>query len=244
MSPTQIPSDRLLLTETVPGGAMWSQVLRRHQTLCVTDLDGGANVALLLYNRDLLIERYNMPDTLKSQHTAFLTKGHVLYSDMGRVLCSITEDSCGWHDTVCGIGDAKLTRSKYGETRYQEHRNTRLRNARDELLTELAKWGMGLRDLVPNVNLFSKVAPDEAGQLQFVSDHSRPGSCVQLRAEMNVLVVLSTCPHPLDPSKHYGRKAIELQVYRGDAPSADDLCRTSCPENERGFQNTERMFLG
>lgn len=243
MSTTEIEKDRELFTETVPGGAMWSHVLRRHQSLRLTDLEGGANVAMLLYNRDLPLERYNMPDTLKAQHTAFLTAGCVLYSDMGRILCSVTHDSCGWHDTFCGLGDAALAQSKYGTQRYQEHRNEFVRNTRDELLIELSKWGLGLRDLVPNLNLFSKVSPDESGQLRFVSGHSNAGACVELRAEMNVLVVLSTCPHPLDPAPRYAPKPVQLRVYRSAPPAADDPCRTSRPENARGFQNTERMFL-
>jgi urea carboxylase-associated protein 2 len=244
MSLRAIPASRLVLDETVPGGGMWSYALRRHQALRLTDLEGGANVSLLLFNRDHLLERYNMPDTLKAQHTAFLTKGRALYSDMGRVLCSITDDSCGWHDTVCGLGDAALVRAKYGATRYQEERNAFHRNARDQLLTELAKWGLGLRDLVPNLNLFSKVAVDEAGRLHYVTGHSRPGAAIDLRAEMNVLAVLTTCQHPLDPSSDYAPKPVKLEVYRADPPAADDLCRRSRPENERGFANTERLFPG
>jgi uncharacterized protein YcgI (DUF1989 family) len=78
---------RPLLEEALPGAATWSGVLGRHERMRLTDVEGGANVALLLFNRDQLLERYNMPDTLKAQHTAFLTRGHVLYSDMGRILC-------------------------------------------------------------------------------------------------------------------------------------------------------------
>jgi hypothetical protein len=237
-----IPKERLLLEEAVPGGAMWSGVLGRHHVLRLTDVEGGANVSLLLYNRDHLLERYNMPDTLKAQHTAFLTKGRVLYSDMGRILCSVIEDTCGWHDTIAGMSDAPLVRAKYGEKRYQEHRNAWQRNAHDEFLTELGKWGLGASDIVPNVNLFSKVAADADGKLQYVVGHSKPGACVELRAEMNVLCVLSTCQHPLDPSKDYAPRPIKLQVYRGDAPGPTDVCRISRPENARGFTNTERLF--
>src|SRR3954462_3642515 len=109
------PQDRIVLEDEVPGGAMWSRVIRRHQTLRLVDCEGGANVGLLLYNRDLLLERYNMPDTLKAQHVAFVTRGRALYSDMGRVLASVTEDSCGWHDTICGHLGPVETVAKYGE---------------------------------------------------------------------------------------------------------------------------------
>jgi urea carboxylase-associated protein 2 len=240
--PKDIAQDRLLLDDAVPGGAMASYVLGRHRALRITDVEGGANVSMLLFNRDHLLERYNMADTLKAQHTAFLTKGRVLYSDMGRILCSITEDTCGWHDTVCGLSDAELVRQKYGEHGYQEHRNAFYRNARDELLTELGKWGLGQRDLVPNVNLFSKVVADDDGRLSYVSGHSKAGTFIDLRAEMNVLVVMSTCQHPLDPGTAYAPKPVRAQVYRADPPAADDVCRTSRPENARGFDNTDRMF--
>jgi urea carboxylase-associated protein 2 len=241
---TNIQKERAISAELLPGAAMWSRTLRRHQVLRLTAPEGAANVAMLLYNRDLLLERYNMADTLKAQHTGFITRGHALYSDMGRVLCSVIEDSCGWHDTVCGIGDAELVRSKYGEKRYQEHRNAYHRNARDLMIVELMKWGLGLRDLVPNLNFFSKVAPSEDGALRFAVGHCQPGACVELRAEMNVLVVLSTCQHPLDPNPRYDAKPVELAVYRGAAPGANDVCRGSCPENERGFANTELLFAG
>jgi urea carboxylase-associated protein 2 len=238
-----IADDRLLFQQDLPGGAMWSHVLRRHHTLRLTDLEGGANVGVLLYNSDQLLERYNMPDTLKAQHTAFITRGRALYSDMGRVLCSVSEDTAGWHDTVCGHLDARGSDAKYGVARYQERRNEYHRNAHDAFLVELGKWGLGKADLVPNLNLFSKVVADGEGKLRFVPGASRPGSFVDLRAEMNVLVVLNTCPHPFDPAPAYAPRPVSLQLYRSDPPGPDDLTRRSRPENERGFANTERYFL-
>jgi urea carboxylase-associated protein 2 len=232
----------VLIEETLPGAAMASYVLPRHHSLRFTDEAGGANVSLLLFNRELLNERYNMADTLKAQHTAFVTRGHVLYSDMGRVLCSLTHDSCGWHDTFTGLSDAQSV-ARYGQRSYETHRNEQVRNARDELLIELGKWGLGTRDLVPNVNLFTKVAPDSEGKLRFASGHSPAGSYVELRAEMNVLVVLSTCPHVLDPEPQWQPKPVRVRLARVAAPGPDDACRQFCPENGRGFANTERMFL-
>jgi urea carboxylase-associated protein 2 len=237
-----IPEERRLFEELVPGGAMWSWMLRRHDVLRLIDVEGGANVSLLLYNRDQLLERYNMPDTLKAQHTAFLTKGRVLLSDMGRVLCSMIEDTSGWHDTVCGVSDAALVQTKWGERRYQEHRNECFRNGRDQLLVELGKWGMGMRDLVPNVNLFSKVVADAQGVLSFVPSHARAGAMVELRAELNVLAVMTTCQHPLDPSPTYAPKPVQVEVYRGDPPGPDDLCRRSRPEAARGLLNSALYF--
>jgi urea carboxylase-associated protein 2 len=236
-------ASRIRFTVDVPGGWNWSHVLKRGSALRVTDLEGRANVATLFYNAELTCERFNMPDTLKAQHTAFLTTGCVCYSDHGRVLVSLTADDAGWHDVLCGVGDAALFREKYGERRYQEARNAYVRNGRDGLLVELAKWGLGRRDMVANVNFFSKVVPDEQGSLSFVPGHSRPGASVDLRAGLNTLVVIDTCPHPLDPRADYAPGPVRLTVYDADPPGADDPCRTRCPENGRGFTNTERYFL-
>ena len=236
-------NNTMLWEELVPGGHHWSGLLRRGTALRLTDQRGGANVSALFYNADEKLERYNMPDTLKAQHTAFLTTGNVCYSDMGRVLCSITEDTVGWHDTWCGAIDAEQVHQRWGDKTFQQHRNAMHRNGRDGLLVELAKWGLGPRDLVPNVNFFSKVQVNDDGQLGFVADHSREGDFVDLRFEMNTIVVLSSCQHRLDPNPRYEPTAVELRCWRSGTAGQDDACRLSMPENGRGFINTERYYL-
>ena len=94
--------DQWLWEEKVHPGASWSHVLKRGTTLRLTDIEGGVNAGMMLYNFECPTERYNMPDTLKAQHTAKLTTGFVLYSDMGRILCSVTADTVGWHDPIGG----------------------------------------------------------------------------------------------------------------------------------------------
>jgi urea carboxylase-associated protein 2 len=237
-----IETQLLLWKEQLPGGAHGSFIMRRDHTLRLTDLEGGANLSALFIHYDEKTERYNMADTLKAQHTFHLTKGFVCYSDMGRVLCSITRDTVGWHDTVCGVLDTNGVREKYGEASYQTHRNAMYRNGRDSLLIELEKWGLGKRDLVANVNFFSKVVVAENGTLNFQADHSPAGGEVDLRFEMNTLVVLSSCPHPLDPSSIYAPKPVRLEAFRSDPPVEDDECRNFCPENQRGFFNTEIYY--
>src|SRR5450432_4322268 len=111
-----------LVEEPLHGGQMWSRILKRGQVLRLTDVEGGGSVAALLFNADFPLERYNMPDTLKAQHIARITTGNVLYSDMGRVLCSVIGDTCGWHDTITGVADAKSL-EKYGPGDYQTLRN-------------------------------------------------------------------------------------------------------------------------
>lgn len=240
---TPFSPERVLWQENLPGGGHWSALLRRGNTLRLTDLEGNANVSALFYNQEEKSERYNMPDTLKAQHTAFLTKGCALYSDMGRILCSIPEDSCGWHDTLCGALDAKTLEAKYGTARYQDHRNAMYRPGYEGLLVELQKWGLGRRDMVANANFFSKAVADDAGALRFDTAHRAPGQFVDLRFEMNVLVVLSAAPHPLDLNPQYGPGPVRMTVWRSGTAAADDPCRLRCAENDRGFINTERFFL-
>jgi uncharacterized protein YcgI (DUF1989 family) len=93
------------------------------------------------------------------------------------------------------------------------------------------------------VNFFSCVTVSEDGSTEFRAENSAPGSYVELRAEMNVLTVLNTCQHPLDPSPQYAPKPVELSIRRAAAPGPDDACRLSRPENGRGFTLTERYFL-
>jgi urea carboxylase-associated protein 2 len=235
--------DLVLWDEHLPGGMHWSGMIRRGNTLRLTDIDGRANVSALFFNQEEKTERYNMPDTLKAQHTAHLTRGHALYSDMGRVLCSIPEDTCGWHDTLCGVIDAATVAKRCGVADYQAHRNGMHRNGQDGFLVELGKWGLDRRDVVANVNFFSKAVADDASRLRFDTAHRAAGQHVDLRFEMNVLVVLSAAPHPLDPSVAYAPGAVTLTAWRSGTAGADDICRRACPENDRGFINTERWFL-
>src|SRR6266511_2439463 len=156
-SPTLLPEQLVLHRETLRGGQAWSRRLARGQVLRIVDLAGTACVSALFYNLREPIERYNMPDTLKAQYTAFLTAGRVLYSDMGRVLASLVDDSCGWHDTISGVGGAE---ARFGEGSYQKLRNDFHRNGRDSLVVELAKHGLGKRDVVANVNFFVRIGVD------------------------------------------------------------------------------------
>jgi len=242
-SSTRFAPELVLWEELLPGGSHWSGLLRRGNTLRLTDLEGRGNVSALFYNQEEKSERYNMPDTLKAQHTAFLTAGCVCYSDMGRILCSIAEDTCGWHDPLCGALDAATLEAKYGVARYQEHRNAMYRSGLEGLQVELAKWGLGRRDMVAPVNFFSKAVADDEGRLRFDVAHRRAGPHVDLRFEMNVLVVLSAAPHPLDPSERYAPGPVQMTAWRSGTAGADDPCRLRCPENDRGFINTERFFL-
>ena len=237
-------SGKNLFEETVPGGGMWSFVLRRHLTLRITDIEGGVNVGLMAYQFENLLNRLNLPDTLKAQYTAKLTRGHVLMSDMGHALLSITADTVGWHDPLGGHDNAAIVKKKYGEATYQEERNDWYRNAHDNFLIELGKYGLGKRDLVANVNFFKRVDVDADGKMNFHKSKVRAGDYVDLRAEMNVLVVLNTCQHPLDPNPKYEPKPVKLSIRKTPPPDKTDFCRNFRKENQRSFTLTERLFLG
>ena len=238
-----MPDSPVLWEEILQPAATWSHVLKRGTSLRLIDIEGGANAAAVFYNFECTAERYNNPDTLKAQHIARLTKGFVLYSDMGRILCSVTDDSVGWNDPLGGMSNASVVEAKYGALTYQQARNDCHKNTRDGILIELAKWGLGRRDMSDNVNFFSKVQVDDKGAMHFVPGNSKPGSYVDLRAEMNVLTILNTCQHPLDPNPKYDPKPVKLELRSVSAPAADDPCRISRPENGRGFTLTERYFV-
>lgn len=242
MTETSSPST-LLYEDRIPGGAHWSLLLRQGTSLRLTDLEGGANVGMLFYNPLEKLERYNAPDTLKCQHTFKLTRGHCLYSDMGRIFCSIVADSVGWHDTVGGNLSTAALQRKWGVKTYQDFRNDWTISGEQAFLVELAKYGLNRRDMAANLNLFSKVAPDDDGKLHFVPDHSKAGDSIELRFEMDTLVLFHTCPHPLNPAAEYPKKPVAYQLYAAAPVAADDYCMNFRPENQRGFQNNHIYHL-
>lgn len=233
----------VLFSERVPGGAHWSYVLPRGTTLRMVALEAGANLSVVLYSAKEKLERYNMPDSLKAQHTAHYTKGHVLMSDMGRSLASITADTVGWHDPLGMLLDDRRMTEKYGEHRYQEFRNGMTRSGRTGLLIEIGKYGLAKRDLIPPVNFFSRITVDEEGRFTFIDRNSDAGDQVDLRLDMDVILAFSSAPHPLDPSPTYSGKPIGLALWRSGPAGKDDFCRAFRPENARALHNSDMLNL-
>ncbi|MEC7119132.1 MAG: urea amidolyase associated protein UAAP1 [Pseudomonadota bacterium] len=247
MSQSSLPSSphydaQPLWEDILPAGFHWSARLRRGTVLRLTTREAGANLSALLFNAEEKLERLNIPDSLKAQHTAYLTTGHACYSDMGRILAAIIHDTVGWHDVWCGLSDAAQIAERYGSKTYADARNAMYRNGRDSLLIELGKWGLGKRDLVTPINFFSKVSVDAEGQLQWHADHAPAGSVVELRLEMDCLLLLSSAPHPLDHRPSYSPAAITLTAFAAHPLTVDDPCLTACAENTRGYQNNARYF--
>ncbi|MGZ7442823.1 urea amidolyase associated protein UAAP1 [Paenibacillus sp. TH7-28] len=232
----------VIWSETMHPGGKWSGVIGRGKLIRLTALEEGANVAMLMYHARDLTERYNMPDTLKAQHTAHLTRGNVLMSDNGRVLASIVQDDLGWHDPLGGHTTREATDAKYGLSRYQEKRNEWLRSGQENLAVELTRSGLGNRDLSPVVNWFSKVFCDEEGNMSFVQSHCAAGQAVTLRTEMDVLVIFSNTPHPLDPREPYPSVPVKIEVLPGLPVDSLDPCVNHRPENRRAFDNTWNYY--
>lgn len=227
-----------VLTKIIPAGGKWSTKIKSGKQLTFTALGDGANLSLLLYNADDTSERYNMPDTLKAQHTAHLTTGNVLMSDNGRILASIIDDSLGWHDTISGYATRLMIDERYGKTSYQEQRNDWYRSGEENFAVELFRNGLTNRDLIPVVNLFSKVSCKEDGSLHFAPGHSKKGDTITLRSEMDVLIILSNTPNPLDPSSNYPSVPVEITITDAAPLEENDICVNHRPENRRAFENT------
>lgn len=228
---------------TLPGASHWSLMARRGTQLKITDIEGGSNVGMLFYNPYLLSEKYNAPDTLKCQHTFKLTRGHCLYSDMGRIFCSIVDDSFGWHETISGNSNADKVAARWGKRDYQKNRNEWHQNGYDSFLVELSKYELMAQDMAANINLFSKVVADEEGNLS-LKGRSTAGDSITLRFEMDTLVVMHTCPHPLNEDKEFPMAPVSVELSKAAPVKVDDFCLNSRPENTRGFQNNALYHFG
>ena len=197
----------------------------------------------MAWNAASPLERLNLPDTLKAQYTAKLTRGHVLMSDMGRVLLSITADSVGWHDPLGGHGNAEDVRQQVrrallsgGPQRLVPQR-TRQLSRRDGQTRPRA------RATSPPMSISSRrVDAGDDGALTFHAGNSKAGDSVDLRAEMDVLVVLTTCQHPLDPNPHYDAKAGQPQFLIAPPPGAGRLL-PQLPRREPARLRADRSLL-
>mgnify|MGYP001322643689 FL=1 len=231
-------------SETLLGGRHCSMTIRRGVCLKLTDLSGGSNLGMLLYNVENTTERLNIPDSLKCQHTFKITQGNCLYSDMGRIFCSVVADEGGWHDATSGTCTEVLLQEKpWPRDNYQQAHNDFVRNGYDSFLIELGKYGLDARDLVANMNWFSRVNADNSGQLALAEPYA-PGTSVSLRFEMDTIVLVHTCPHPFNDLPTYPKTKVGIHLSLAPEVAVDDQCRNSCVENGRGFTNTELYYLG
>ncbi len=191
----------------VPAQAPWSGLVRRGETIRIVDLDGQQAVDTLFYRADDFAERYSAQDTVRRQGAAYVTIGTRLVSSEGNVMLTVTGDSCGRHDTSAGACSCEANTVRFGQdTRY-------LHACRENFVLEVGRHGMSKRDIVPNVNFFMNVPIEPSGALAIVDGVSKPGDHVELRAEMDVLCVISNCPQINNPCNGFNPTPIRVLVW-------------------------------
>jgi urea carboxylase-associated protein 2 len=236
--PPGVAAASVIWDETLGPGAYASRVLPRGARLRLTNLDGDGCIAAILFNADNPAERLNIADTVKVQWNAYLGRGRCLLSDMGRVLASIVDDTSDTHDTFSPASTARGNAEKYGAgDNHGPHPN-----ARDRFTLALLKHGLERRDIPPNVTFFKGVRIALDGTMTFVERPPRAGEHVELRAEMNLLVVFANTPHVLDPRSAYVCTPVRVTAWRGPLAGRDDEVRRSTPEMQRAFENVDEYY--
>jgi uncharacterized protein len=228
-----ISTDAVIHREQVPPGWYTTVRLRRGEALRLVDDTGRSSISLIGWREEDTSERINCADTVKVQWSAAISKGRVILSDMGRVLLSLIEDTSGAHDLLVGGSTPTSTRATFG---------VNMRNTHDNFVAAASKIGLGVRDIPPCVTFFAPVSVDDSGRFCWREGRKRPGDFVDLRSEMNLVVVASNCPHPLDPARPEASGSVTLIKHRVPPAKSDDLCRTAAPEAARAFAFTDRLF--
>ncbi len=228
-----IAPDTVISREQVPAGWYTTVRLRRGEALRIVDDSGHSSVSLIGWRKEDTSERINCADTVKVQWSAAISKGRVILSDMGRVFLSLVEDTSGAHDLMVGGSTPASTLDAFGAT---------TRNTQENFLAAAAKIGLSVRDIPPCVTFFAPVSLDETGRFLWNSGRKRAGDFVDLRAEMNLELVLSNCAHPLDPARPAASGPVTLTRHRAPSPAQDDPCRTTSPEIARAFAFTDRLY--
>ena len=207
-----LPPGQVVLDDTVAARAPWSGIVKTGHLLSIVDLGGNQAVDCLIYDAVDPIERYSAPDTVAAQGNIFLTTGTVLRSSESNPLMTIVADECGRHDTIGGACSKESNTLRYGH--HTRHQHACVEN----FLAEGAKWGLGKRDLVSNINWYMNVPVDPDGTLGIVDGISRPGLTVTLRAERDVLVLISNCPQVNNPCNGFNPTPVRVLVW--DPPTA------------------------
>ncbi len=236
--PDGVSPEAMVWDETLAPGGYAARILRRGTRLRLTDVHGDACAAMLVFNAERTVERLNIADTVKVQWNAYLGAGHLLLSDMGRVMMSLIADDSAGHDAFCGASNAASNARAYGDGfNHGAHPN-----ARDRFVIALAKYGLNRRDIHPCMTWFKPVVIAADGAVELAVGPHRAGSSVSLRAEMDVIVVLANCPHVRDPRDTYSVTALHASAWRGPVTPLDDPVRLRSPEGLRAFENVEDYY--
>ncbi len=190
----------------VAASAPWSGFVRKGQVIRIEDSHGQQAVDTLFYNAHDTSERYDAQATLAAQGVAYIEKGTPVLSNRGSVMAVVTADSSGSHDTSAGACSCEANTVRFGH-------NTRYMHAcRENFLLALAPHGMGKRDIVSNINFFMNVPVLPNGDLSIVDGLSQPGDHVELRAQMDLLCVISNCPQVNNPCNGFNPTPIRITI--------------------------------
>lgn len=196
----------VVLDDVVAARAPWSAVVERGHVLEIVDLGGNQAVDCLLYDAADTAWRYSAPDTMAAQGSIFLTTGSVLRTCEGAPLMTLVHDDVGRHDTIGGACSKESNTLRYGH--HTRHQHACVEN----FLLEGARWGLGKRDLVSNINWYMNVPVDEDGTLGIVDGMSAPGLRIALRAETDTLVLVSNCPQINNPCNGFDPTPVRIVV--------------------------------
>ena len=193
----------------VPAGEAWIREIRAGQYLRIVDVDGNQAADTLFYNAHDYEDRYSAQDTIRAQANIYLTAGTRLMSSKGNVLLTIVADTCGRHDTLGGACATESNMVRYGLETGHMHA------CRQSFVKALAEWGRGLekRDIAPNINFFMNVPVTSDGRLTFADGVSGPGKYVELRADMDVLALISNCPQLNNPCNAYDPTPVRVLIW-------------------------------
>ena len=198
----------IVLDERVAPNASWSAVVRAGDVLTIVDVGGNQSGDCLIYNAADTEERYSVPDTLAWQGNAYVRAGTVLRSNLGNPLMTVAGNEIDRQDTIGGACSKESNTLRYGHHVMFHH------GCRENFLSEGRKHGLGLRDLVSNLNWFMNVPVEADGALGIVDGMSAPGKRVAVRAEMDVLVLVSNCPQMNNPCNDFNPTPLRMIVVR------------------------------
>lgn len=191
----------------IPALAPWSGLVKRGQVIRIVDLEGQQAVDTLFYRADDFSERYSAQDTLRAQGSAYVVTGTKLISNEGREMLTVIGNTGGAHDTSAGACSCESNTVRFGhETKY-------MHACRENFLLEVSRHGMDKRDIVANINFFMNVPVESDGRLAIVDGVSKPGDYVELRAEMDVLCVISNCPQVNNPCNGFNPTPVRVLVW-------------------------------
>jgi urea carboxylase-associated protein 1 len=201
----------ILLDQVVAARAPWSAVVRRGDILTIVDVGGNQSGDCLLYNAHDTDERYSVPDTIAWSGDVYVRTGTVLRSNEGNPLATVVANEIDRQDTIGGACGKESNTLRYGHHTAAEH------GCRENFLAEAAKYGMGARDIVSNLNWFMNVPIEADGTLGIVDGISGPGKRVAFRAEMDILVLVSNCPQMNNPCNAFNPTPLRMIVTEGAA---------------------------